>query len=245
MPNQERQAHAISDRHSRLLKSAKIIKLIGEEQFGRAHDILEVGCGSGIISNALATAGGDRVKVCAVDVADNRVEKKGYTFQQVDGTTLPYPDKIFDIVVSNHVIEHVGDRKAQLCHLQEIRRVLKVNGLIYLAVPNKWRVVEPHYRLPLLSWFPQRICDAYLRLFKRGRYYDCAPLSARHAMALFQDAHLLADNATLRALRVTLQAEHSAHPVTRLVNGLLPDWSLAAFLPIIPTFVFLLRPQQP
>lgn len=244
MPNQQRQAHAISDRDSRLLKSAKIIKLVGEERFGTARDILEVGCGSGIISNALATAGDGRVEVRAVDVNDNRVEKEGYAFQRVDGTTLPYPDQTFDIVVSNHVIEHVGDCKAQLCHLQEIRRVLKVDGLIYLAVPNKWRIVEPHYRLPLLSWLPQRASDAYVRLFKRGSYYDCLPLSARRAMALFYDAHLQVDNVTLRALRTTLQVEHPVHPMTRLVNGLLPDWSLAPTLPIIPTFVFLLRPQR-
>ncbi|WP_172969561.1 class I SAM-dependent methyltransferase [Rhodanobacter sp. T12-5] len=244
MSNQERRAHAISDRDSRLLKSEKIISLVGEERFDAARDILEVGCGSGIISNALATAGHGRLNVFAVDVADNRVEKDGYIFQQVHGTTLPYPDHSFDLIVSNHVIEHVGDRNAQLHHLKEIRRVLKIDGLIYLAVPNKWRIIEPHYRLPLLSWLPQRISDAYVRLFKRGSYYDCQPLSARKAMTLFHDAHLQINDVTLNALRTTLTIEHPRHPITRLVNGVLPDWSLSPALPIIPTFVFMLKPLQ-
>ena len=35
-------------------------------------------------------------------------------------------------------------------HLREIRRVLRRDGLAYLAVPNRWALVEPHYRLALL-----------------------------------------------------------------------------------------------
>lgn len=245
MPDHKRRAHVIADRDSRLLKSAKIIKLIGEQRFGAADNLLEVGCGSGVISSALAVAGQGQLDVCAVDVADNRIEKDGYDFQQIDGTTLPYPDKSFDLVVTNHVIEHVGDRTAQLHHLQEITRVLKPDGLIYLAVPNRWRVFEPHYRLPLLSWLPQWSSDAYVRLSRRGTHYDCRPLGPRDAIALFREANMQIQDATLDALRATLSIEHHSQPLARLINKLLPNWMLSISMPIIPTFVFLLRPRQP
>ena len=245
MPDHARRAHVIVDRDSRLLKSAKIIKLIGEQKFSAAHNLLEVGCGSGVISSAFAVAGQGQLNVCAVDVMDNRLEKDGYDFQLVDGTTLPYPDKSFDLVVTNHVIEHVGDRSTQLHHLQEITRVLKTDGLIYLAVPNRWRIFEPHYRLPLLSWLPQWSSDIYVRLSRRGSYYDCQPLGSRDAIALFQDANMQIQNATLDALRATLSIEHHSQPLARLANSLLPDWMLSIIMPIIPTFVFLLRPRQP
>jgi SAM-dependent methyltransferase len=40
--------------------------------------------------------------------------------------------------------------------LDEVWRVLKPGGLAYLACPNRYSLVEPHYRLPFLSWFPVR-----------------------------------------------------------------------------------------
>lgn len=241
MPNQERRAHAITDRESRLQKAAKIIRMIGERRFAEARDLLEVGCGSGIISKALNEAGQGRLIVSAVDVTDNRIEKEGYSFQRVPDTRLPYTDASFDIVVSNHVIEHVGGRNAQLHHLSEIKRVLRPGGLIYLAVPNKWRLVEPHYRLPLLSWLPLALGDAYVRAAGRGTHYDCRPLSTGAAMELFRDAGLTAQNATINALRTTLSVEHPGHPLTRFVNGGVPNWLLALSMPAVPTFVFLLR----
>lgn len=244
MPDQERQAHAITDRESRLQKAAKIIRMLGERRFAEARDLLEVGCGSGIISNALSEAGQGRLAVSAVDVTDNRIEKEGYSFQQVPDTGLPYTDASFDIVVSNHVIEHVGERDMQLHHLSEIKRVLRPGGVIYLAVPNKWRLVEPHYRLPLLSWLPPAIGDAYVRATGRGTHYDCRPLGAQAAMKLFRDAHLTAQNATVDALRTTLSVEHPGHALTRFVNGWVPNWLLALGMPVVPTFVFLLQIEQ-
>lgn len=245
MPDQERRAHAITDRESRLQKAAKITRMLGEQRFAEARDLLEVGCGSGIISNALSEAGQGRLIVSAVDVTDSRIEKEGYSFQQVPDTALPYADASFDIVISNHVIEHVGGRSAQLHHLSEIKRVLRPGGVIYLAVPNKWRLVEPHYRLPLLSWLPPALGDAYVRATGRGTHYDCRPLSAGAAKGLFRDAGLTARNATLDALRTTLSVEHPGHPLTRLVNGWTPNWLLALGMPVVPTLVFLLRIEQP
>lgn len=244
MPDQERRAHAITDRESRLQKAAKIIRMLGERRFAEARDLLEVGCGSGIISRALSEAGQGRLIVSAVDVTDNRIEKEGYSFRQVPDTGLPYTDASFDIVLSNHVIEHVGERNAQLHHLSEIRRVLRPDGLAYLAVPNKWRLVEPHYRLPLLSWLPPALSNAYVRATGRGTNYDCRPLSTRAAMRLFHDAGLAAQNATVDALRTTLSVEHPGHALTRIVNGGIPNWLLTLGMPVVPTFVFLLRAEQ-
>ena len=80
--------------------------------------------------------------MAAVDVVDERISDNGYAFQQVSGTQLPFPDQQFDVVISNHVIEHVGEREQKLEHLTEIARVLRPDGMDYLAVPNRWRLVE-------------------------------------------------------------------------------------------------------
>src|SRR3546814_17958343 len=74
--------------------------------------------------------------------------------------------------LSNHVIEHVGNADAQRHHLDEIRRVLAPDGVVYFAAPNRWRLVEPHFRLPFLSWLPNPASDRYVRVMGRGSHYD-------------------------------------------------------------------------
>jgi len=245
MTNRERKSHAILDRDSRVLKAEKIVRIVGKHHFGAARRLLEVGCGSGVIARALHEAGEGKLEVHAVDVADNRIDTAGHAFKRISGTELPYPSGHFDIVVTNHVVEHVGDWNAQVHHLQEIRRVLSSGGVIYFAVPNKWRLIEPHYRFPFLSWFPQSMSDTLLRITRRGTYYDCRPLSPAGLRRLFDEAGLLPTDATLPALHATLDIERKGHPLTRLVNEILPDKLLAFGLPIIPTFVYLLKPKLP
>lgn len=71
-----------------------------------------------------------------MDVVDNRLVSYGYRYHEVEGVALPFADMNFDVVVSNHVIEHVGDEKAQVQHLHEIRRVMRPDGVGYLAVAD-------------------------------------------------------------------------------------------------------------
>lgn len=239
--NRTRKPHVIADRASRVLKAQKIISIVGPSRFLRCRRILEIGCGSGLIASTLAEAGASDLLVDAVDVVDSRVEKKGYRFNLVDGTALPFENGAFDFVITNHVIEHVGDESVQLTHLEEVKRVTADNGLIYLAVPNKWRIVEPHYKLPLLSWLPRSAGDAYLRLLRRAQYYDCSPRSRSHLIRLFEATGLAYEDRTVAAMRLTLALEHPSHIATHLVNTVCPDWMPKLGMPIVPTFVFILK----
>lgn len=236
-----RQPHVIADRASRVLKARKITAIIGLPRFQCCRRILEIGCGSGLIASTLAAAGNSELSVDAVDVVDSRVEKNGYRFNLVDGTTLPFGDAIFDLVITNHVIEHVGDEPAQLAHLEEVKRVMADGGVVYFAVPNKWRIVEPHYRLPLLSWFSRDASDAYLRLMRRTSHYDCYPRSRSDLIRLFEATGFVYEDRTVAAMRQMLELEHPNHIATKVVNTVCPDWLLESGKPIVPTFVFLLR----
>lgn len=52
--------------------------------------------------------------------------------ERVDMLEIPYPDESFDLVIANHVLEHVSD---DLRALRELRRVLKVGGYAILQTP--------------------------------------------------------------------------------------------------------------
>ena len=204
----------------------------------RARRILEVGCGSGVISSTLAALGSPGLDVQGVDVQDSRVVTQGYGFTLVDGTTLPFESRTFDIVVSNHVIEHVGDREAQLRHLSELHRVLAEDGMIYLAVPNKWRLVEPHFRLPLLSWLPLGLADRYVQWTGKGRHYDCVPLSQGEAQQLLEQSGFSCDDRTFAAVDATIKIEFSDRPWGRPLAQGIPRSLLAAIRPVISTLIF-------
>lgn len=82
-----------------------------------------------------------------------------------DGVTFPFEDQSFDLVWSNAVVEHVGDRDAQL---QFIREVARVGRQAFITTPNKRFPVEVHTRTPLLHLLPERVFERYLHLVGKG-----------------------------------------------------------------------------
>lgn len=236
MPDIQRQPHAVLDLVSRQQKGLKIERLLDLKSRPSPIRMLEVGSGSGGIAHYFATHPKLRCEVTAVDVADQRLVHDGYTFRQVTDTTLPFADASFDAVLTNHAIEHVGDRQAQLAHLKEVRRVMSPEGVGYLAVPNRWMLVEPHYRLAFLSWLPRTWRSPYLRLMRHGEYYDCEPLRLPELDALLKQAGFHFRHLEVEAFRETLAIEGVRTFSARLASAV-PDSMLAAFRRAIPTLI--------
>jgi len=122
-------------------------------------------------------------------------------------------------------------------HLHELRRVLKSGGCGYLAVPNRWMLIEPHYKLAFLSWLPPAWRTPYLRLCKKGRAYDCEPLQMRQLETMMRHAGMDISNMGIEALRVTLDIEHSGSWMDALVRRM-PDAMLRLFNRVMPTLIY-------
>lgn len=236
----ERQPHALLDMASRRLKGLKIERLLDLHAMQQPIRLLEVGTGSGAIAHYFGTHPSLRCEVDAVDVHDNRLVREGYRYQAVHDTKLPFEDAAFDVVISNHVIEHVGDEHAQKAHLAELRRVLRPGGVGYLAVPNRWMLVEPHYRLAFLSWWPRSWRSPYLRVAGRGKVYDCEPLQMGQLQSYLASTGLDGSNICIEALRATYEIEKPHSLAGRIIRRI-PDGVFRPLRRIIPTLIYRLR----
>ena len=160
--------YANDNRHLRRLKAGKIEHLLGGVE---GLDLLDLGAGSGLLSEYFASKGAN------VTAADRDPDKflAALPFVTI-GDRLPFAPESFDVVVFNHVIEHVGDRPQQSAMLEQIATILRPGGRLYLAAPTKWALIEPHFRIPLLGAMPRRLADWVVRLSGKGKWYDCYPL---------------------------------------------------------------------
>lgn len=76
-----------------------------------------------------------------------------------------FPDRSFDIVFSNSVIEHVGDLDDQRQMAAEVRRVGRA---FMVQTPNRLFPLEPHFLVPAFQFMPIRIRVALLMRFNLG-----------------------------------------------------------------------------
>lgn len=174
-------------------------------------------------------------RVTAVDIQDQRIVDGPFDFHIVEGTTLPFGDDTFDVVISNYLIEHVGGPKAQAEHLSEIERVMGPTSIGYLASPNRWRLFGPHFRLPFLSWIPDSWRDSYVRLMHRGTYYDCNPLSRSTLDGMLEDSGFSYEHMERHLIALIFEdtvRSSIAVPLSIFVAGFIR--------PIIPSFAYVL-----
>lgn len=231
--------HMPFDVEHRRRKAGKIIRLVDRHRPLAGARVLEIGTGTGVISAELARAAGPQGATTSVDTVDTRVITDGYDFRLTSGVELPFPDASFDVVVSNHVVEHVGDRAMQRRHLEEIGRVLAAGGIGYVATPNRWAVMEPHFHVPALSWPPRRLRDRYLRATGRGRVYDVDPYGPRELPTALDEAGLRWEDVTLDAVEELIRAEGSS-PAARLARAT-PASMRRAAPPVMPTMIYVVR----
>ena len=97
--------------------------------------ILEVGCGAGGVLHEFLSFGADPQHLHGVDLLDWRVaEAKALgphlSLVRADGQDLPYADGYFDLVLQYTVFTSILDDNVKHNIAQEMRRVLRPNGLI-------------------------------------------------------------------------------------------------------------------
>jgi hypothetical protein len=89
------------------------------------------------------------------DLAGYRDRYPSSAAVQGDACQLPFSDASFDIVFTNAVIEHVGDKNHQARLVGECLRVAR--RAVFVAAPNRWFPYDTHVAFPLVHWLPRAI----------------------------------------------------------------------------------------
>ena len=127
------------------------LNLLSEHSLIEGEKILDIGSGIGIMASALQNLGADTMGVDKFIFPDEK--QNYYSIQEFDklntlwqkenikiiksdavNEKLPFPDKIFDLVICDATIEHLPESPKKL--FQEVHRVLKDNGAFLVTTPN-------------------------------------------------------------------------------------------------------------
>jgi SAM-dependent methyltransferase len=226
------------DETSRRRKAGKIASVL-EHFLGRDSlsglRLLDIGCSGGTVASELSKRGATVIGA-DIDVPGLAKAQARYgdsiSFLCSDAEQLPIATGTVDVVVLNHIYEHVVDPEALAA---EVARVLAPKGIAYLGLGNRLGAMEPHYRLPFLSWLPRPLSHRYVRALGRADSYHERFLTRRGLRRLFGALDIW--DYTLPVL-----ADPQQFGAGDVVPGLVsrsPAGVLSAMVPLVPTYVWI------
>jgi len=129
----------------------QLLAVIEQQQ---AHDLLEVGCGTGNYLEAISRVSGTRV--VGIDPSPAMLEQlrarlPGAEVTVAEAESLPFADRSLDLIFSVDVIHHVRDRDA---YFAEAVRILRPGGWICTVTDSAEDIAA---RVPLSSHFPETV----------------------------------------------------------------------------------------
>jgi ubiquinone/menaquinone biosynthesis C-methylase UbiE len=244
---------AMLDEDKRRRKAAKIIAVLEHFQGPLGGlTVGDLGCSAGFIADELAAAGAGHTLGIDIDVPGLRKAADRFggrvAFVCGDGTALPFPDGSVDVLVFNHIYEHVVDPDAVVA---EMHRVLSDDGVLYLGLGNRLGIVEPHYKLPFLSYLPPALADRYVRASGRAdQYYE--RFRTRRGLRRMLSAFHVWDYTFPVLATPTRFAGSELFPgiAGRLAQTVLaraPRAALRLLLPLVPTYLWVATktPRRP
>ena len=161
------------DREGRVKKAEKTLSILKDYSGSlKKFTLLDVGCSTGFMtfrySQVFKQVIGIDIDRQAIQYAGTHNNQDNISYIIMDSQDLGFADKTFDIVTCTHVYEHVPEAEKLMANTY---RVLKHGGICYFAAGNRLCLIEPHYKLPLLSVLPKGFAHIYLKASRKGKLY--------------------------------------------------------------------------
>lgn len=150
-------------------------------------DVLDLGCNVGYgtyaVSRSAKSIIGIDVSEKVICDAKNRYRADNLSFSSFDGTTLPFPDESFDLVISLQVIEHIDDCER---YLSEVSRVLKRHGVFFATTPNATLRLDigmkPWYEFHVREYHPDELSALIKRHFSKTEIFGLHATQSLYAV---------------------------------------------------------------
>lgn len=159
----------------RTKKALKVLSIINDFKSNTdGLTLLDVGCSSGIMTEIYSkyfskTIGID-IDKSAIDFAINNFDQKNLKFFNISYNNSELVKKKFDVITCSHIYEHVDDPQDLM---DTIYNLLNPGGICLFIAGNKLKFIEPHFKLPFLSYMPSKLGNLYIKLMKRdGEFYQ-------------------------------------------------------------------------
>ncbi len=200
--------------------------------------VLDVACGTGIVSRMAAPFVGKTGHVTGLDIAGHMLEVArsrpmpagaAIEWREGDATNMPLADGAFDAVVSQHGLPFIPDRAAAV---REMHRVLKPGGRALVCVWQALglhpvfdvmcRSVARHLGVPLSETdlpFALGDSDEFRALFTAAKFRK-VEIRTRMVMARFADAE--------RYAALNVATAPAAHPAFRKLHDQARESVMAA-----------------
>lgn len=177
-----------SVRHTVIEETVKEILRLAEKELGKpAKDltVLDVGSGWGeyvleLANHTKEVVGVEPYKKLYEEAIKNKKPNVNFFNALIEDFTY---GKKFDLVISLTTIEHMPN---VIKSFTTIYKLMKDKSLLYVTAPNKLWPLEPHYRLPFLSYLPLSIANPYLKMFRKVESFE----DSSYALTYFQTKKL-------------------------------------------------------
>jgi 2-polyprenyl-3-methyl-5-hydroxy-6-metoxy-1,4-benzoquinol methylase len=125
--------------------------------------ILDIGCSMGGLLYSLYNSkdfdfvAGIDIDVTAVEMAKeykriNNIKDDEVFLDTGSIFNLPFPDKRFDFIIMKDVGEHLENKENLELAMNELKRILKDDGYIFIETPNYIFPLEVHLKIPMLPF---------------------------------------------------------------------------------------------